>query len=74
MNWRDHIVSDPQVLGGKPRGKGTRLGVAFLLGLFGAGWTMEQVLENYPHLTEAGLHAVFAYASEMLGEERAQAA
>ena len=64
MHWRDHIDSDPNVIGGKLRIKGTRIGVAFLLELFGAGWTQEQVLESYPHLTSADLQAVFAFAAE----------
>lgn len=68
MDWRDHIVSDPNVIGGKPRVKGTRLGVVFLLDLFAAGWTTEQVQESYPHLTEEGLRAVFAFAAEIAEE------
>lgn len=48
---------------------GTRLAVDFLLGLFAAGWTEAQVLENYPHLTSESLRAVFAFAAETLGEE-----
>lgn len=68
MDWRDHIVSDPNVIGGKPRVKGTRLGVVFLLELFAAGWTTEQVRASYPHLSEEGLRAVFAFAAETAGE------
>ena len=74
MNWRNRIDSDPQVIGGKPRVKGTRMGVAFLLGLFGSGWSIQDVLENYPHLTEEDLLAVFAYAADVLGEEKTLAA
>lgn len=70
MDWRDHIDSDPTVLGGKVRIKGTRIGVAFLLELLGAGWTQEQVLESYPHLTTEDLQAVFAFASETTEEVR----
>jgi uncharacterized protein (DUF433 family) len=69
MNWRDHIHSDPEILVGKPVVKGTRLSVEFLLGLFAAGWTEQQVLENYPRLTAEALRAVFAFAAECLGEE-----
>ncbi len=68
MDWRDHIVSDPNVIGGKPRVKGTRLGVVFLLDLFAAGWTTEQMKESYPHLTDEGLQAVFAFAAEIAEE------
>ena len=31
MKWRDHIISDPEVLLGKPTIKGTRLSVEFIL-------------------------------------------
>ncbi len=70
MDWRDRIDSDPNVIGGKVRVKGTRIGVAFLLELFGAGWTQEQVLESYPHLTVEDLQAVFAFASETAEDVR----
>lgn len=70
MDWRDHIDSDPSVIGGRVRIKGTRIGVALLLELFGAGWTKEQVLESYPHLTEEDLQAVFAFASEVAEDVR----
>jgi uncharacterized protein (DUF433 family) len=63
------IVSDPQILGGKPTVRGTRLAVDFILGLFAAGWTQQQVLESYPSLTPETLRAVFEYAAEMLGDE-----
>lgn len=70
MNWHDRIEATPGVIGGKPRVKGTRLGVVFLLELFGAGWTAEQVLDNYPHLTAEDLQAVFAFAAEMSADVR----
>lgn len=69
MHWSEQIHSDPKILVGKPVVKGTRLSVAFLLGLFSAGWSEEQVLENYPQLTRENLRAVFAYAQECLEEE-----
>ena len=51
MNWHQHIHSDPEVLLGKPVVKGTRLAVEFILQLLAAGWTEQQILENYPTLT-----------------------
>ncbi len=69
MDWRMYIHSDPEILLGKPVVKGTRLSIDFLLGLFGAGWTEAQVLENYPALTPEALRAVFAFAAECLREE-----
>lgn len=69
MAWQDYIVSDAEVLVGKPIVRGTRLAVDFLLGLFAAGWTTEQVLASYPQLTPEGLRAVFAYAAEIARDE-----
>lgn len=69
VNWRDYIHSDPQVLTGKPVVKGTRLAVDFILGLFAAGWTDQQVLESYPTLTPRALQAIFAFAVECMREE-----
>lgn len=66
MNRHDCITSNPEVLGGKPAVKGTRLAVEFVLGLFAEGWTTEQVLDSYPSLSPESLQAVFAYASEAL--------
>ncbi len=69
MDWRQYIHSDPEILLGKPVVKGTRLSVEFILGLFASGWTEQQVLENYPTLTQEALRAVFAFAAECMREE-----
>jgi len=69
MAWQDFITSDPQVLVGKPIVRGTRLAVEFLLDLFGAGWTQQQVLEGYPALTPEALRAVFDYAAEVTRDD-----
>jgi uncharacterized protein (DUF433 family) len=69
MDWRQYIHSDPNVLLGKPVLKGTRLAVDFILRLFAAGWTEQQVLENYPVLTPDMLRATFAFAAECTSEE-----
>jgi uncharacterized protein (DUF433 family) len=69
MSWSERIVTDPGTCGGRPRVKGTRISVEFLLGLKAAGWSEEQILENYPHLTREDLQAVFAYAQSILEDE-----
>ncbi len=61
INWRDYIYSDPDILVGKPVVKGTRLSVKFIIRLLANGWTEQQVLENYPRLTQKSLCAIFAY-------------
>jgi uncharacterized protein (DUF433 family) len=69
MDWREHIAADVQVLSGKPVVRGTRLSVDFVLGLFAAGWSEQQVLGNYPALTPEALRAVFAFAAESLRDD-----
>lgn len=70
MNWQEHIQSDPEILSGKPVVKGSRLSVDFLLELLASGWSEEQLLENYPTLTQESLRAVFAFAAESTRDEQ----
>ena len=69
VDWRAFIHSNPAILVGKPVVKGTRLSVDFILRLFGNGWTVQEVLENYPGLSPEALQSVFAYAGECMSEE-----
>jgi uncharacterized protein (DUF433 family) len=66
----DWITSKPGILGGKPIIRGTRISVAFLLELFASGWTVEQILEGYPHLTREGILAALRYSAEVLHGEQ----
>ena len=61
MDWRTRIVSDKEVLLGKPVIKGTRISVELVLELLAEGWSRQQVLESYPNITADDLQAVFAY-------------
>jgi uncharacterized protein (DUF433 family) len=58
------------VVVGKPVVKGTRLSVDFLLGLLAQGWPEAGILRNYPGLKREDLLACWAYASEVLREEK----
>ena len=71
MPWRDRIVADPAVLGGKPVVRGTRLAVDFILDLLAAGWSKAQLLEEYPQLTGEDVRACLAFAAESVRDERA---
>jgi uncharacterized protein (DUF433 family) len=69
MKWQDYIVSDKQILLGKPTIKGTRISVELLLELFGSGWNEKQILQSYPTLTEDSIRAAFAYLKDCLQQE-----
>lgn len=66
MNWQEYITTDDQVLLGKPTIKGTRLSIDHIVGLLAQGWTEEDLLKNYPRLSQQSLQAVFSYIQECL--------
>jgi uncharacterized protein (DUF433 family) len=70
MDWQDRIAVDPKVLVGKPVIKGTRIAVEFVVELLAEGWTHEQIVRNYPHLTGEDIQAALHYATEVLKLER----
>ena len=69
MNWSDYIVSNPEVLLGKPIIKGTRISVELIVELFSNGWTETQILESYPNITTNSIRAVFQYLQDCLQQE-----
>ena len=46
----DNIESNPDILGGKPIIKGTRIPVALIYELIGLNYSIDQILKEYPHL------------------------
>lgn len=70
MHWQDRIIIDPEILVGKPVIKGTRISVEFVVGLLGRGWSADQILEEYDHLSREDIFACLAYAGQMLQSER----
>lgn len=66
MKWEDYIISDKEILPGKPSIKGTRISVEHVVGLLAQGWNESQILENYPRLTKESLQAIFLYLLECL--------
>lgn len=69
MNWKNYIVADPEVLAGKPIVKGTRLSVYLILDRLADGWTDQDLYRSYPNLRPEALHAVFAFASDVMRDE-----
>ncbi len=69
MNWREHIVSDKDILLGKPCIKGTRISVELILDLLSNGWTEKMLLESYPRLNEKDIKAVFSYLKDCIEQE-----
>jgi uncharacterized protein (DUF433 family) len=57
VEWKQHIVSDPEILRGKPRIKGTRIPVGLVLGYLAAGKTSADILAEFPDLSSEQIDA-----------------
>lgn len=60
------IVSDPNVMMGKPVVAGTRITVELILEKLAEGESAEQILEAHPRLTREGIKAAIAFAKDAL--------
>ncbi|MBI1820993.1 MAG: DUF433 domain-containing protein [Nitrospirae bacterium] len=67
MNSR--IVSDPNICGGEPCVKGTRIPVHIILSHLAAGEAYEVVLQEFPRLTREDLLACLEYATFLATEK-----
>ncbi|MCU0404826.1 MAG: DUF433 domain-containing protein [Chitinophagaceae bacterium] len=66
MDWREHIISDKEVLLGKPTIKGTRISIEHIIQLIAQGWSEQEILDNFPRLSKSSLQAVFSYLNECM--------
>lgn len=60
------IVSDPNILGGKPVIAGTRISVELILDRIASGMSVKEVLKDYPHLTTNQIQAAITYARNLV--------
>lgn len=58
----EHLVSDPEILGGTPVVRGTRLSVYAILGRLDGGESVGDLREDYPDIPEAAFAAAETYA------------
>jgi len=65
VDWKEHIVSTPDVIRGKPRIKGTRIPVSLILGYYAAGRTAKQILNEFPDLKTEQIAACLGYARDL---------
>jgi len=68
------ISIDPAVCFGKPCIRGHRIWVSLVLDFLASGWSIEQILEEYPGLEQADILACIAYGAEMSRERYIQLA
>lgn len=67
--WQKLIVSDPEVMFGKPVVKNTRIPVDLILEKLASGETKEQLLKAYPRLTEEAIQGCLYFAAYSVKNE-----
>ena len=63
---KNPIISDPQVMLGKPVIAGTRITVELVLEKLAAGETVEQILAAHPELTREKIQAALRFSEEAM--------
>jgi uncharacterized protein (DUF433 family) len=62
------VAVDPNVCGGKPVIRGTRVPIAVILDGMAEGLSAEQIIEHYPHLSIDDIYGALAYAAALAQE------
>ena len=68
--WDGIIVTDADTCFGKPRIAGSRMYVDRLLHCFEAGWSIDDIVREYPHLTRAQVQAAIGFARDLVAAKR----
>jgi uncharacterized protein (DUF433 family) len=63
MELPDRITIEPGKMGGQPCIRGHRFTVEHLLNLVGAGWSLEQIQEDFPFIVAEDIQQAIAYAA-----------
>ena len=63
----DLIITDPTILAGKPVIAGTRISVQLILEKLRDGWSIDNLLDDYPQLSREEVIAAIAYAANAMG-------
>ena len=69
VSVRDRIVIDRRVMGGKVVVRGTRISVDFILELLANGWSINDIVREYPALSREDVLAALKYAARVLRNE-----
>ena len=65
VQWKEYIISTPDVLHGTPRLKDTRIPVRVILGDLAAGSTTPQIIAEFPDLCHKDIAACLDYARDL---------
>ncbi|MEQ1863438.1 MAG: DUF433 domain-containing protein [Micropepsaceae bacterium] len=69
MTTHERIEIDPEIMGGKPVIRGTRVPVEIVLRKLGAGMTPDAIVGDHPRLTLEDIRAAQAFAADYMADE-----
>ncbi len=69
MDQQPIIVRNPAVMMGKPIIAGTRITVELIVRKLAGGFTIDDILVMYPHLTHKQVLAALDYAANLIAHE-----
>ena len=69
MDYTQYILRDPKICGGEPVIRGTRVTIRTILASLAEGATIEEILKDFPTLTEEDVRAVIAFAAASAEED-----
>ena len=69
MTQFKHIGADPDILGGKPILKGTRISVELIMEWVASGATPDAIVAKYPHLSQEAVREAILYAAASVKNE-----
>jgi uncharacterized protein (DUF433 family) len=69
MNYEEYILRDAAICGGEPVVKGTRVTVRTILASLAEGASIQDILVDFPSLTELSVRAVIAFAATSAEED-----
>lgn len=74
MKIPEKIVLDPEVMGGRPCIRGTRVTVGLIVGMLAGHHDRNEVLKLYPYLSSDDIDAALEYAAWRADEQEVVAA
>jgi len=69
MDYKQHIERNPEIMLGKPVIKGTRITVEHIMRKLAAGYSIQELEKNIPHLTKNQILAALEYAADIIANE-----
>lgn len=63
-DYRERITIEPGKRGGRPCIRGMRIAVSDVLGWLAAGMSNEEILDDFPELTQEDIRAALGWAAD----------